>query len=77
MLVNLASATSGGHDEKGGHHSHLGSKGYLEGVEGDYLIGIQRIPGGTHGWLKGSLLVYRYLATTIKYYPATLLSTLS
>ena len=30
-------ATSGGHDEKGGHHSHLDSKGYSEGVEGDYI----------------------------------------
>ena len=26
-----------GHDEKGGHHSHLGSKDYSEGVEGDYI----------------------------------------
>ena len=37
MLVNLASATSGGHDEKGGHHSHLGSNDYSEGMEGDYI----------------------------------------
>ena len=37
MLVNLASAISGRHDEKGGHHSHLGSKDYPEGVEGDYI----------------------------------------
>ena len=76
MLVILSSATSGGHDEKGGYHSHLGSKGYSEGVEGDYLIGIQRIPGRTHGWHKGSLPVYRYLVTTIEYYPTTLLSML-
>ena len=37
MLVKLASATSGGRDEKGGHHSHLGSKDYSEGVEEDYI----------------------------------------
>ena len=37
MLVNLASATSWGHDEKGGHHSHLDSVDYPEGVEGDKI----------------------------------------
>ena len=27
-----------GHDENGGHHSHMGSKDYSEGVEGDYIL---------------------------------------
>ena len=64
MLVNLASATSGGHDKKRGHHSHLGSKGYSEGVEGDYLIGIQRILGSMSsgksvaGLMDGTGVVY-------------------
>ena len=76
MLVILSSATSGRHDEKWGHHSQLDSKDCAEVVERDYLIGIQMIPGRTHGGHKGSFPVYRYLVTTIEYYPATLLSTL-
>ena len=76
MLVILSSATSGRHDEKWGHNSQLDSKDGAEVVERDYLIGIQKIPGGTHGGHKGSFPVYWYLVTTIEYYPAKLLNTL-
>ena len=64
MLVILSSATPGRHDEKGGHHSHLDSNGYSEDVEGDYLIGIQRIPGSMSsgksvaGLMDGTRVVY-------------------
>ena len=44
-------ATSGGHDEKKDHHSHLGSKDYPVGVEGDYICawpGTRGYPGICH-----------------------------
>ena len=85
MLVNLASAISGGMMRKGAIIHTWASRTTQKVWKGitsewepeDTRKHVIRKEGGrTQGQHRGSLLVYQYLATTINYYPATLPSTL-